>query len=127
MSVRYLNASGTQALINEIKARLAYKTDSMITQQLQAKILQVEESIPTHISQLENDSEYLTSAQASENYYPKTSGENLANIVQDNVTALARLNADATVEGSVDYKIQQAIGEASNIESITNEEIDALF
>lgn len=126
MAVRYLNATGTQSLINTIKQLLAQKTDSSTTSYLQQQLNTVAASIPTKTSQLTNDSDFLSDEQAETKYYTQESAQTLAALVEDNQSKIVTLNADDTTEGSVDYKIKQAIS-GGGIESITTEEIDSLF
>ena len=126
MAVRYLNATGTQALINEIKSRLSGKASIASLESLQQRLEAVVASIPTKTSELENDSDFLSTDSANAAYYSKTAGEDLSSIVQQNSNAIITLNANSETEGSVDYKIAQAISELSTT-SISIAEIDALF
>ena len=113
MAVRYLNATGTQALINEIKSRLARKADLTSLQALQSALDTVAASIPTNVSQLTNDAEYVTALEASDTYATKTSVSELASVVTQNQDAINLLNANDQTPGSVDYKIAQASSAAS--------------
>lgn len=124
MAVRYLNATGTQALINEIKARLELKANQTSLVSLQNKLNDVEASIPTHLSQLINDADLATNTGVAEVYYTKEAASTLTGLVQQNQTDIGVLKADKDTEGSVDYKIAQAV---SNIESIEDTEIEELF
>ena len=125
MSVRYLNATGTQTLINLVQAALDTKASTTVTTSLQNQITQTQNAIPTKVSQLTNDSEYTTSTEVADIYATKASISTMSTAVQTNTNALAVLNGDATVEGSVDYKIAEAV--AGDITSISIAEIDDLF
>lgn len=125
MSVRYLNATGTQTLINLVQAALDTKASTTITTSLQNQITQTQNAIPTQVSQLTNDAAYTTSTEVADTYATKESIRTMSDAVQANTTALTVLNGDATVEGSVDYKIAEAV--AGDITSISIAEIDDLF
>lgn len=125
MSVRYLNATGTQALIAEIKNRLNLKANQSSLAALQTQVQQVQASIPTQTSQLTNDSGYVTQTEGDVRWYSREDASTLIAIVQQNQTNIGILNADEETEGSVDYKIAQAITEG--IESISDAEIEELF
>ena len=109
MAVRYLNATGTQALINEIKQRLALKADLTSLQALQQALDTVAASIPTNLSQLSNDADFVTATQVGNTYATKASVTELSGIVSQNQTAINLLNANNQTQGSVDYKIAQAL------------------
>ena len=126
MAVRYLNASGTQSLINEVKAHLATKASTTTTDLLQQQLTQVIQSIPTKMSELENDSGFMTESSADEKYYSQTAATLLTQTVQQQGQAISLLNADESTEGSVDYKIAQAIA-GVGVESIPIADIDSLF
>lgn len=125
MAVRYLNATGTQALITEIKNRLNLKANQSSLTTLQTQVQQVRDSIPTQTSQLTNDSGYVTQSEGDVRWYSMEDATTLTAIVQQNQTNIGILNADSETEGSVDYKIAQAIGDG--IESISQSEIEELF
>ncbi len=125
MAVRYLNATGTQSLINTIKSLLAQKSDVSTTTYIQQQLDTISASIPTRTSQLANDSNFLTNTEVENTYYTKAAAQTLSTIVTSNQAAIALLNADSETEGSVDYKIAQAIG--GGIESISQSEIEELF
>lgn len=112
MAVRYLNATGTQALINEIKQRLALKADLTSLQALQQALDTVAASIPTNLSQLSNDADFVTATQVGDTYATKASVTELSGIVSQNQTAINLLNANDQTQGSVDYKIAQALSSA---------------
>ena len=112
MAVRYLNATGTQALINEIKSRLALKADLTSLQALQQALDTVAASIPTNLSQLSNDADFVTATQVGDTYATKASVTELSGIVSQNQTAINLLNANDQTQGSVDYKIAQALSSA---------------
>lgn len=109
MAVRYLNATGTQALINEIKSRLALKADLTSLQALQEALDTVATSIPTKLSQLSNDAEFVTANQVSAAYATKESVTELSGLATQNQDAINLLNANDQTQGSVDYKIAQAL------------------
>lgn len=125
MAVRYLNATGTQALITEIKNRLNLKANQTTVALLTEQLQQVSDSIPTKTSQLTNDSGYVKQEEGDARWYSREDAAALTAIVQQNQTNIGVLNADEETEGSVDYKIAQAIGEG--IESISQSEIEELF
>mgnify|MGYP006916067345 FL=1 len=125
MAVRYLNATGTQALITEIKARLALKANQTTVALLTEQLQQVSDSIPTKTSQLTNDSAYVTQSEGNARWYSREDAATLTALAQQNQTNIGILNADSETEGSVDYKIAQAIDEG--IESISQSEIEELF
>ena len=125
MAVRYLNATGAQALIDAIKSRLSTKASNEDVAAVQNQLETLRSQLPTKTSDLQNDSGFLTSETASELFYSKTLGEQLQTIVQQNQNAIDILNADDSVEGSVDYKIAQAGG--GNVLSIPAADIRALF
>ena len=126
MAVRYLNATGTQALINEVKQRLLAKTDKTTTDLLQDQVAQIVQTMPTKTSDLTNDSGFMEEASADERYFLQTQAALLTQTVQSQGQAISLLNADSSTEGSVDYKIQQAIT-GGGVESIPIADIDALF
>lgn len=109
MAVRYLNATGTQALINEIKSRLANKADVASIQAILAQIAQLSNTIPTKVSQLDNDEGFIDRATADELYATATQLSNISDVVSQNQTAINLLNSDDQTQGSVDYKIAQAM------------------
>lgn len=115
MAVRYLNATGTQALINEIKSRLAGKADLASIQSILTQIVQLSNTIPTKVSQLDNDEGFIDRTTADELYATAAQLTDISDVVSQNQSAINRLNADSTTPGSVDYKIEQAIegGESS--------------
>jgi len=125
MAVRYLNATGTQALINEIKSRLSSKADSSALQGLSSRIDSIVSSIPTKVSDLQNDVPFLDQTAADDLYFGKEAGQQLSIVVQQNTDAINILNADDQTEGSVDYKIAHSGG--ASIASISQAEIEALF
>lgn len=110
MSVRYLNATGTQALIDTIKQRLSTKADQSSINAILQQLSALAQQIPTNISQLNNDAEYVTKTQADEDYATSADINSLASVVTQNHEALNILNSDSTTPGSVDYKIDQALG-----------------
>ena len=112
MAVRYLNATGTQALINEIKQRLALKADLTSLQALQQALDTVAASIPTNLSQLSNDAGFVTATEVGDTYATKSSVTGLSDIVSQNQDAINLLNANDQTQGSVDYKIAQAMSSA---------------
>lgn len=112
MAVRYLNATGTQSLINEIKSRLALKADLTSLQALQEALDTVATSIPTKLSQLSNDADFVTATQVGDTYATKSSVTELSGIASQNQTAINLLNANDQTQGSVDYKIAQALSSA---------------
>lgn len=118
MSVRYLNATGTQAVINEVKTRLAGKTDTSTTTALAARVSNLESSMPTKTSQLENDSDFITNDDVSADYATKASVSNLSTVVQGVQEDVATLNADSETAGSVDYKIAQAMSDVSSFKIV---------
>ena len=109
MSVRYLNATGTQALIDTIKQRLATKADQSSINSILQQVSALAQQIPTKVSQLNNDAEYVTKTQADEDYATSADINSLATVVTQNQEAINLLNADNTTPGSVDYKIDQAL------------------
>ena len=109
MSVRYLNATGTQALINEIKSRLAGKADLASIQSILTQIVQLSNTIPTKVSQLDNDEGFIDRTTADELYATAAQLTDISDVVSQNQSAINLLNADSTMPGSVDYKIEQAI------------------
>lgn len=121
MAVRYLNATGTQALINEIKSRLNSKANQSTVEGLVNQLQDLSDSIPTKVSQLENDAEYLDKTVADGLYTSLTDVQPIKDAVAENTTAISVLNADDTVEGSVAYKL------ANDIPTITKEEIEDLW
>lgn len=107
MSVRYLNASGTQAVITEIKRRLSLKADSTALSDLAQTVADL--VIPTKVSELENDSQFITLNDVADEYATKTDLTTTNAVVQQHTTAITLLNADSDTAGSVDYKIAQAL------------------
>ena len=126
MAVRYLNATGTQSLINEIKLRLSSKANTSTTDLLQQQLAQIVQDMPTKTSDLENDSGFMDEATADTKYYTTSAALLLTQTVQGQGQAISLLNADSSTEGSVDYKIAQAIT-GGGVESIPIADIDALF
>lgn len=118
MAVRYLNATGTQYNINETKRRLTQKADLTTVQALQQTVQQISESVPTKTSELENDSNFITAEEISDDYASKSALDNLSQVVQGQTTDIATLNADDTTAGSVDYKIKQALSTATSFKLV---------
>lgn len=120
MAVRYLNASGTQYLINQLKAKIAVKANQTTVENMQLRIDNLAAAIPTKVSELTNDVPYLDETAANDIYFGKTAGENLQTVAQQLTEKVAILNGDETVMNSVDWKI-------SRIPSISTQEITDLW
>lgn len=120
MSVRYLNATGTQALIDTIKQHLNTKADQSSINAILQQVNALSQQIPTRVSQLSNDAEYVTKTQADEDYATSADINSLASVVNQNQNAINTLNANSETPGSVDYKI-------ANIPEISTAELEALF
>lgn len=118
MAVRYLNATGTQAIINEIKRRLSLKIDQSTFEQLQAKVSEVEGEIPTKTSELTNDSNFITIEDVAADYATQQSVTDVATSVQTLANAVNVINADSETEGSVDYKIAQAMSDVTSFKIV---------
>lgn len=127
MSVRYLNATGTQALIDTIKQRLSAKADQSSIDAILQQVQLLQGQIPTKVSQLANDVPYLSESSASEVYATQEDLDTLTTLVNQNQNAINLLNADHNTQGSVDYKIEQAIEALPPPASISAAEIEALF
>ena len=110
MSVRYLNATGAQDIINEVKRRLASLATTADVQAVINSLDAVTAAIPSKTSDLQNDSGFTTATMVAETYETLADAQQAHNVIQQNTNAIATLNADATTPGSVDYKIAQAGG-----------------
>lgn len=125
MSVRYLNSTGTQALIDEVKRRLATKASAESVATLNEALHSVAASVPTKTSELTNDAEFITLSELTDNFVTKAELQSVANVVSQNQSAINVLNGDEYTEGSVDWKIAHALDGVGGV--ISEQEIRSLF